>query len=359
MKYDLKEFENRVEDGYIRRIVKFDMIIYNYTEKCTFERAWDQYTMLSRGIVLDKYTGEVIARPFGKFFNLAEMPEITLDKLPVDKGYHVFEKLDGSLGICFFHGGQWHMNTRGSFESEQAVKGLEILNKYRTRYLDKNFTYLFEIIYPENKIVVDYGKEEKLVLLSAFHTKTEREIDPEVLGYVGDQIGTEVAMIHPYSIEEMIGLQKTIPKDQEGFVVRFTNGLRVKIKGDEYMKIAKMLSHMSPISFWEVMKNGVVDRQYLEQLPEEFRKDYEPIVMELEKRYNEVSNEILQDYESLPVHDMKVKGNAKIVGLMIQTDPRKFKHPGAVFPMLNKSWTAVDTYIKRKTRPTGNVMTGV
>lgn len=354
-KDDLAAFDLRVAQGYIRTVTEDSLTLYNYTEKCTYDRAWDEYTMVSRGLVVNRYTGEIIARCLSKFFNLNESEATKLENLPVDKGYHVLDKLDGSLGIVYWYGGQWRMNTRGSFDSDQAVKGREMLNKYHMQYLDRDFTYLVEIIYPANKIIVDYGSEEKLVLLSAIHTRSGKEINPEVLGYVGDQLGMESAMIYPYSIEEIIALQKTLPKDQEGFVVRFSNGLRCKIKGDEYMKMAKILAYMTPLSFWEAMTDGTVNRQYLQQLPEEFRKDFDPMVLNLEKHYDQVKREILKEYLALPTHDMNSMGGRKTVGLFMQSNPH-MSHKGAMWPMLDRKYDVVDEYIKKRVRPHGNLM---
>jgi hypothetical protein len=54
-----------------------------------------------------------------------------------------------SLGIMFHYANEWHLATRGSFVSEQAIKGKEILdrNNLYVDLLSKDFTYLFEIIY--------------------------------------------------------------------------------------------------------------------------------------------------------------------------------------------------------------------
>jgi RNA ligase len=356
MHYDenaMIEFDKRVSQGLIRRVFRDNLVLFNYTDACTFERAWDEYTLVSRGIVIDRRTGEVVARPLSKFFNMNETEEVSLSKLPVDKGYHVFEKLDGSLGIIYFYEGQWHLNTRGSFDSPQAIKGRSMLNDYRVRYLDERFTYLVEIIYPENKIVVDYGSEEKLVLLGAVHTASGKEVSPEIIGYVAEQLGMECATMYPYTIEEMIELQNTLTKDQEGFVVRFANGLRVKIKGDEYMKIARLISNMTPLAFWEAMKDGTVSRQYLAQLPEEFRKDYEPIVRELEMQYNAISMQIMFEYLQLPEHDKTSEGR-RIVGLFIRDNPDLIRSGAMMFAILDGKWAVLDEYIKKKMRPKNN-----
>lgn len=132
-----------VEDGLLYSQVHptLPLTIYNYTDKCTWENLWDEITLMSRGLVVDDL-GNIVARPFKKFFNLSE------GKTKVTNNYTIFEKLDGSLGILFFYGGNWIFASRGSFTSEQAIKGKELLDKVcNYNLLDKNNTYCFEIIY--------------------------------------------------------------------------------------------------------------------------------------------------------------------------------------------------------------------
>ena len=116
--------------------------IYNYTPTTQYEGKWDDITKMCRGLVLDE-EGNVLAKPFNKFFNLEEH---SINDLP-NESFQVFEKMDGSLGILFNYEGEWILATKGSFTSEQAIKGKEILKKYRYERLLPGYTYLFEIIY--------------------------------------------------------------------------------------------------------------------------------------------------------------------------------------------------------------------
>jgi RNA ligase len=59
----------------------------------------------------------------------------------------VWEKMDGSLLIVFWYEGKWIVATRGSFTSDQAIKGVELLKKYNTDIMFRHLTYCFEIIY--------------------------------------------------------------------------------------------------------------------------------------------------------------------------------------------------------------------
>lgn len=345
---DIAKFKEQVELKNVRQVVKGDLILFNYTDQCIYAKAWDtRYTRDARGIVYNQVTGELVARPFPKFFNLGEMPETMLLNLP-DEPYEVFEKVDGSLGIIYWHNDRWNVATRGSFESEQAVKAEDILKKYNIDSLNQGVTFLVEIIYPSNKIVVNYGDEEKLVMLGAYIG--ERELSTKQVAMAARHARMSLAQSFTHSIEDMIALQQTIPKDQEGFVVRFASGLRAKIKGAEYMKIHKMIANMSPLSFWESMENGIVNKEYLAQLPEEFRATYEPMVAQLEQAYSAAYNQITVDAARLPA-----SMSLKEVGLAVQ-DGTGLTHPTAVFPYRLGKTGALNKYIMKHIRPHGNIL---
>ena len=47
------------------------LTIWNYTEKVQYESLWDDITLQCRGLVTDT-EGNIVARPFRKFFNMEE-----------------------------------------------------------------------------------------------------------------------------------------------------------------------------------------------------------------------------------------------------------------------------------------------
>lgn len=353
MKYDLSEFDKRVEAKFLRRFEHGNLVAYDYTDKCTYDKAWDEYTSVARGIVFEKSTGELIAKPFPKFFNLGEMPETYVGSLP-NESYTVTEKMDGSLGIIYYYEGEWRVNTRGSFSSEQAIKAKEMLSNYKFDSAFQRLTYLVEIVYPENKIVVNYGDEEKLVLLTAYNIWGE-EVPYKTLTLMSKTLNIPLANVYHYTIEEMMVLKKTMPKDEEGFVVRYESGLRVKIKGDEYLKVHRIISCLSPLSAHEAMVNGVVRRDYLEQIPEEYRNEFQPIVEKLEMSYKNIYKQIEEDALQLPKVDLTSKEGLKTIGLFTQGD-NKLNHPTAMFNYLKCNQTGLDKYIMKVIRPNGNVL---
>lgn len=238
------------------------LTIYNYTDKVQWEGLWDDITLMSRGLVVDNL-GNIVARPFKKFFNLSE------GRTEVTDSYDIFEKLDGSLGILFFYGGKWILASRGSFTSEQAKKGKKLLDKYCDySELDKNNTYCFEIIYPENKIVVEYNGFEGCILTAIFNTETGEE--KPTYGHL---------CAKKFNIDTPLNkLHEVIKETDEGYVIRFSNGERCKIKGAEYLRLHKTMSEMSTTAVWDCLRNGDSILSVLDGYPDEWYqtvKDYE------------------------------------------------------------------------------------
>lgn len=142
----LQTLHQYVADGKLemQRHPHLPLSIFNYSREVQFSKEWDEITLQCRGLIVAD-DGMIVARPFGKFFNIEEH-DWQVPNLP----FETYVKEDGSLGIVFWYEGQWHVATRGSFTSDQAVKGKEMLDailEKAPRSLDRQCTYLFEIIY--------------------------------------------------------------------------------------------------------------------------------------------------------------------------------------------------------------------
>jgi RNA ligase len=143
---DIDKLNELIEQKYIskQKHPTLDLWVLNYTQKTQFDRNWNPTTLACRGLIVDS-NYNIIARSFPKFFNLEEATSQG-EQLPLED-FEVTEKMDGSLGIFFNYEGQWIVATRGSFVSEQAIEAKKMLDQMNTSALDKNYTYLFEIIY--------------------------------------------------------------------------------------------------------------------------------------------------------------------------------------------------------------------
>ena len=349
MKYNLELLHKHYIDT--GKVVKqnhptLPLSIYNYSRTTQYDGKWDRYTLACRGLVLDN-EGNVIAKPFPKFFNYEEIkddkyahcegcrrvgmincahPEECggweMRSVIPNESFEVYEKMDGSLGIFFYYEeelsderryniwfnnnyvtgmerffdpnnlpdfddpyyeptpkikGEWHMATRGSFTSEQAIKGMEIAKRLNyDKICVPGYTYLFEIIYPENRIVVDYGKEERLVLLGVMDKKGEEFPYNEIKGE-----GWDIVMKYKTWGEDWETLKKEISKDNEGYVIRFSGGMRMKIKGEEYVRLHRILTNFSTKDIWELLRNNEPLEPFLERVPDEFDDWVKRIVMNL------------------------------------------------------------------------------
>jgi RNA ligase len=264
------ELDREESAGYVRikeHPENNEMWIANYTEKAAYEGHWNNVTLNCRGLIFNAF-GDLLARPFPKFFNYGQTgcPDIDLDEHVL-----VSDKMDGSLGILYrFDGPDWRIATRGSFTSDQAIRATEILrNKYPDFKPKSQWTYLFEIVYPENRIVCNYGDTEDLVYLGAVYNLNGGTISPgmaENLGWTGPV--TEV-----FSYTTMREALQAPPRaGKEGFVVHFLDSdVRVKIKQEDYVQLHRIVTGLNARSVWQAMVDGTVD-ELIEKVPDEFHE---------------------------------------------------------------------------------------
>ena len=245
--------------------------IYCYTQSCVYDGGWNEATLIARGLILDVERERVVATPFPKFFNAFERGEAIPD-LP----FETLEKVDGSLILIFWHAGAWKTATKSAFESAQALWAAERLKDCDTSALQRGVTYLAEAVYAENRIVVRYA-EDALVLLAGYD-EGGAELSYAQLRDTADRLGWRMARRHGFdSLSRLLAQAQDLPADEEGFVVRFSNGLRLKIKGAEYRRIHALISRITPLAMWEMMQAGDDLAKVRRDVPEEFWTDFDAI----------------------------------------------------------------------------------
>jgi RNA ligase len=276
----LEKLNKYYEDGLLYKQVhpSLPLTIWNYSEKVQYENLWNETLLMCRGLVTDN-EGNIVAKPFDKFFNIEE------GKYTPTENFEVYEKMDGSLGIVFWYQGQWVVATRGSFTSDQAIKAKELLKKYNTDIMFRHLTYCFEIIYKNNRIVCDYKDYEGLVLLGTFD-KNGKEYDVEMWREYGFDVVKKYDGINDYK-----QLKEMVKNDQEGFVVKFSNGNRIKVKGVEYLRLHKIMTNMSTTAVWECLKNGDDIETILKDVPDEFYEKIKSYVRDLRYSYFQISED--------------------------------------------------------------------
>ena len=304
------------------------LTIYNYTELASFDRLWNGVTRMARGIVFDD-KGRCIIRCIPKFFNSDE-PTALLET-PKDESFRIFEKLDGSL-IQVVNDQEYGLliTSKGSFTSDQAVWAAEILDN-----IDYDFaldtTYVFELIHPANRIVVDYGGEYRLVLLTAINNQTGQEFRQKT--FVWHDTPQE------YNLEDMTAIMS---KDNfEGVVYLYESGYRTKVKTEEYVRLHRIMTGYSAKTIWESLK----DKKPLDlkNMPEEFMKWFDNTKSGLEKAFAQI------DMEAQPWIE---KANSFELGSEIAEAIKDYEHKSIVWSALKgKDYS---DYIWKQLKPKGN-----
>ena len=289
----------------IQKHPRFPLWICNYSKRAQHKDMWNDATCNCRGLILDK-DNNIVSRPFKKFFNYSETNPEDIPNEP----FTVTDKVDGSLGISYFHKGVWRIATRGSFRGKHAQKASRML-RYKYAHCQKNmqpeYTYLFEIIYPENHIVVDYGDREELILLAVINTETGEEIT--TFADIGFPVLTHYDGIN--SLEDVLKLNED---NAEGVVVRFASGFRLKVKFPEYMRLHSIMLDLTEIKVWRHLSSGRSIDELVKIADEEYRAWLKTTADKILTAYNNVYDECMAAFRALPHFSSRKNAAEHIVG---------------------------------------------
>jgi len=191
------------------------------------------------------------------------------------------------------------------------------------------YTYLFEIIYPENRIVVDYGKEERLVLLGVMDKRGEEFPYNEIKGEGWD-------IVNKYDgVNDYTKLKEMISNDEEGYVIRFSSGMRMKIKGEEYVRLHRILTNFSTKDIWELLRNNEQLEPFLERVPDEFDDWVKRIVMNLRWSFHHIDERVGKMYDYFrygKFNDIDPEPTKKEFAEFVMKQPEELR------PILFKMW---------------------
>ncbi|TGB12320.1 RNA ligase [Streptomyces sp. MZ04] len=285
-----------LDEGFIREQIHptLPLRILNYTEKAQFEREWNEATRQCRGLVVDRQ-GQVLARPYAKFFNFAEHPEGTFG---LDDPVVATDKLDGSLGILYpVSEGGYAVATRGSFASDQALHATKVWQERyaATAEIKPGVTYLFEIIFPENRIVCDYGQLDDLVLLGGVDMATGAPVPADELPWEGPRVGT-------FDFATLAEALAAVPRTgAEGLVLRFPGHghTMIKIKQDDYVALHRIITGLNARAVWERLGEGDTVAEICDGLPDEFHGWVKEVEADLTGRREVILAEVTAEHRRI------------------------------------------------------------
>jgi len=288
--------DQEVDEGRVTARASADgfYTIYNYSASVQYDRSWNRINRMARGIIFDNESGEIVARPFPKFHNLGEYPEEDVRVMGLGKP-EAAAKLDGSLGILFYdrHNDQVRVSTRGSLDSEQARWATEWLHRPENKdkaeelleLISSGYTPLVEIVYPDNRIVVDYGDKESLMMIGLVRNSDGHVMSPSKSRYEAERIGLEYPEDYSHlEFEELLAMKSQIGANDEGWVLSWEDPdsefgrSMLKVKGDEYLKVHKLRHQLTPKAMVDLLASGDDVLEMIKDLPDEFHKEAQALM---------------------------------------------------------------------------------
>jgi len=279
--FSVDDLRHEMDEGWVRSQVNEDntLSVYNYTEAAQYKRRWNNVTLNCRGLILDNYMN-IVARPWKKFFNFGERPLLFSTDDPVE----VTDKKDGSLGILYRHPmtGDWKIATRGSFLSEQAIHATKVWDDKYSHIVIANegLTVLFEIIYPDNRIVLEYDFDD-LVLLGSVQNKYGWYYGPQETAGMINWPGPVTEVFEYRTLNECFGVHR---KNAEGLIIRAGSEM-VKLKQEDYVALHKLVTGLNEKAVWERLKAGETRDSICASLPDEFHGFVDNVADDLEEKF--------------------------------------------------------------------------
>jgi RNA ligase len=288
---DLAKLEEQIAQKMVKAQThpRLPLTILNYTQVAQFTpELWNEVTDRCRGLIYNNETGEIVARGFVKFWNYNDSrhPETIPENFPAEVP-EITRKIDGSLGVGFPDNGRLAIATRGSFDSDQARWATAWMKDKPFPWPD-GYTPLFEIVYPENRIVVDYKGYEGLVLLAL----VDNETGEEAPYWRTAQVAADHQIDHVPNFDKSVSdCTAEDDPDQEGYVASWPrpgkHPLRVKIKFETYCRLHKIMTGTSAIGIWELLRDGGCSDSLRDGTPVEFRTWLTSVELDLRRQYND------------------------------------------------------------------------
>lgn len=270
------------------------LIIWNYSTRVQYEALWDEITLQARALVTDT-DGNIISRGFSKFFNIEE------DRHEATDDFEIFEKLDGQYIGCFWYNGKMVVNSKGSFTSPYAIEAKRILEEKYWNFKNiplRGVSYCFELIGFE-QIVVSYT-EVDLILTGVFDIHGN-----DLFRNFVNEFNLETPIVNRFIGLDWKSIKQLNWQNSEGFVVRFSNGSRCKIKFEDYLKLHRQMTNLSTTGIWEALSEGNPVSSILNDVPDEFYQKVHQYEIELKIAFGFIKNQCLADYLNISLEILK------------------------------------------------------
>lgn len=289
-------------------------IIFKYSSEVSFYDLWNEFYMETRGVVIDMEKLKLVSTPYRKFFNFNEKemtsPQQIQTLMEKAVAIEVQNKEDGSMVSVSRYKDEFIVATPGSLASEQAKWAKEFLLKHHMGFLNhipNDTTFIFEAIYPDNRIVIDYMGAEQMVMTGARDNKTGHYLSRSFIEDYGIVFGIPVPMLEDKTLEQLLleSKDKTLhPADKkEGWVitVRTENEtILFKVKCEDYCDIHRVMgvANSPKIVFEHIAKDTYDD--FIAKVPDIVKPLVEKVAEVIYSHIQGVKSEVNQVFDSFP-----------------------------------------------------------
>ena len=328
------KFDKRILDHYLQGETQFcvekhpnaDLYIYGYDNRKQHRIIWDNTNINMRGLIIDA-EGEAQAMSFKKFFtfrNYISPKVIALSegntlRLP-QEDYTISEKMDGTLGLLYWVNDVPYIATQRSFKATNARWASQILHsKYSHLFdkLDRSKSYIFEVLFPESRVLVDYGDREDLVLIGVIDKATGKE-ETHLHRNTGFPAAKDYTQEfgHIKNFDELKNLNMP---NLEGFVITYLeSGLKIKIKFPWFDKAHEAMNDiihysirarkartkfnnlmninknlLTNLTIWEYLQSGKSENELFRRIP------YDYYFHDFETWFDKQTHQLIENYNTL------------------------------------------------------------
>ena len=226
----------------------------------------------------------------------------------LDESVEATIKYDGSLGIAFTWNGEVMVTTRRRMDSQQAIWAKQWIKDHcNLTKFQPGYTYLFEIIYQDNTVIVNY-LFEGLVLLAitdeSGHELSYQEllqcartigffmVAPRITGSYSDVLwycGGIESGEEPTASKGPPFTSGALPvneRRQEGWVLKFNDGSRKKVVYKWWKDASKLAQLVHPQVVWLLLKHDKLEDVF-GNAPYHFQVEIRRMVQVIGRKFEE------------------------------------------------------------------------
>lgn len=267
------EFKVMHKDGY--SVVNY---VVNYGETFDWDANDERGSIMRRecrGLIFDSVSGELLSRPYHKFFNVGEKQELLPHNIDLSVPHILLEKLDGSMirPVPSTDLSRWRLGTKAgvtdvAMNAEVWVSRHSNYSEFIDMAIVHGLTPLFEWCSRKNQVVVDHP-QDRLVLTAVRHNERGFYLPYKALCNFAQEYELDLVQVINSATDSISELVDNIRAwdDGEGVVIRFesenggrSQGHMLKIKADAYLVLHKAKDAISlEKNVVEVVLNDKVD----------------------------------------------------------------------------------------------------